>query len=203
MVFLFALLTCFSLRSSGEFTSTTKEKPIRILFVGNSLTYVNNLPHLVEKVAKEMGVTLKTEMLAFPDYALEDHWREGKLQKMLASGRFAYVVVQQGPSSQEEGRVILLEYSTKIKALCDQYNSRLAIYMVWPSRVYYQTFNGVIDSYAEAAKRTNSILCPVGEVWKRHFDTTRDYSYYGPDQFHPSVEGSKVAAKVIAESLFH
>lgn len=202
VVILFALLACFSLNSSGELASITKEKPIRMLFVGNSLTYVNNLPHLVEKVAKEMGVTLKTEMLAFPDYALEDHWNDGKLQQMVASGRYTYVVVQQGPSSQEEGRVMLLEYGAKIKTLCNQYNSHLAFYMVWPARVNYQTFEGVISNYSEAAKQTNSILCPVGKVWKKRFDMTRDFSYYGPDQFHPSIDGSKVAATVIFDSLF-
>lgn len=89
-----------------------------------------------------------------------------------------------------------------MKAVCDQYHAQLAFYMVWPARANDQTFEGVIRNYSEAAMQTNSILCPVGEVWKKYFDATREYSYYGPDQFHPSIEGSKVAAKVIFESLF-
>jgi hypothetical protein len=75
--------------------------------------------------------------------------------------------------------------------------------MVWPSLHYYHTFNGVIESYTLAANATSSILCPVGEVWKSYFDETEDFSYYGPDGFHPSLKGSNVAAQVIYESLFN
>jgi lysophospholipase L1-like esterase len=74
--------------------------------------------------------------------------------------------------------------------------------MVWPSLTYYSTFDGVIFSYTEAANMNNDILCPVGEVWKSHFDVTNDFSYYGTDGFHPSLEGSNVAAQIIYESLF-
>jgi lysophospholipase L1-like esterase len=62
-------------------------------------------------------------------------------------------------------------------------------------------FDGVINNYTEAAHKTGSLLCPVGKIWKEHFEKTSDYSYYGPDNFHPSVAGSKAAAAVIFETL--
>lgn len=77
ILILLVVFFLFAQRSVGRNEANGKEKPIRILFVGNSLTYVNDLPHLVEQVARERGVSIKTEMLAFPDYALEDHWKEG------------------------------------------------------------------------------------------------------------------------------
>ena len=46
---------------------------IKILFIGNSLTYTNNLPELVEKLGEKSNVKIKTQMLAKPNYALEDH----------------------------------------------------------------------------------------------------------------------------------
>ncbi len=176
--------------------------PKRILFVGNSLTYTNDLPALVVAVAAKKGIAVETGMLAYPNYALPDHWEGGKLQQMLASGHFDFVVVQQGPSSQEEGRQMLMEYGKKIKALCDQHQSKLAFYMVWPAFSNYQMFDGVIKNYSDVASATNSILCPVGKVWKAHIDSSRDPSYYGPDMFHPSQKGSEVAAEVICRSLF-
>ncbi|HWA34529.1 MAG TPA: hypothetical protein VG737_10390, partial [Cyclobacteriaceae bacterium] len=45
----------------------------RVLFVGNSLTYFNNLPEIVRKVAASDGVKLTVESIAYPDYALLDH----------------------------------------------------------------------------------------------------------------------------------
>lgn len=173
-----------------------------ILFVGNSLTYTNDLPSLVKQAAATKGITITTDMIAFPNYALEDHWNDGRIQQMIAQNKYDYVVVQQGPSSQAEGRTMLLEYGKKIKDVCDKHGAKLAFLMVWPARANLHMMEGVIKNYSEAASATKSILCPAGSAWKKHFDDTGDYSLYGPDDFHPSEKGSSVAADVIVASLF-
>jgi hypothetical protein len=179
----------------------SKPEPIKVLFVGNSLTYTNNLPELVEKLGAKSNVKLKTTMLAKPNYALEDHWNEGELQRLIKSGNFDFVVVQQGPSSQAEGREMLFDSGEKIQALCQEHDSKLAFFMVWPARVNYKTFDGVIRNHTDAAAKTNALLCSVGKIWKEHIDATNDFSYYGPDQFHPSLAGSQVAAEIIYKTL--
>lgn len=175
---------------------------INILFVGNSLTYSNNLPELVEQVAHQHGKDVVSGMLALPNYALEDHWNDGEVKKLIASGNYQYVVVQQGPSSQADGRAMLLEYGLLMKELCNQHEAKLAFFMVWPAKINYHMFPGVIANYTEAARKTNSILCPVGAVWKEQTDTSGDFSYYGADGFHPSLEGSQSAAEIIVKHLF-
>lgn len=188
------LTTCTGERSPNQ-------EAVHVLFVGNSLTYFNDLPLLVEELASNRGENWEVEMLALPNYALEDHWNDGKFQKMICENSYEYIVVQQGPSSQEDGRQMLLQYGALIKTLCESRGTQLAFFMVWPSRQYYHTFEGVISNYAEAAGTTNSILCPVGQHWKSHFESTGDFSYYGADGFHPSRKGSEVAATIIYESL--
>jgi hypothetical protein len=173
-----------------------------LLFIGNSLTYVNDLPNLVKSIAATNGKDLSVTTIANGNYALIDHWNDGIIQTYIESGDYDFVIVQQGPSSQPYGRELLFEYGGKISELCKDNDTKLAYYMVWPSLTYYSTFDGVIYSYTEAANRNNDILCPVGEVWKSYFDATNDFSYYGSDGFHPSLEGSKVAAGIIYESLF-
>lgn len=174
---------------------------LQILLVGNSLTYYNELPKRVQERAQEKGKKIGIKTLAYGNYALEDHWNDGLLQKLVESKEYQYVVVQQGPSSQADGRSSLLEYGQRIQALCQENEAQLAFYMVWPSRMYYHTFDQVIENYTVAADSSKAILCPVGAVWKAHFDATQDFSYYGPDGFHPSVEGSQEAARVIVEHL--
>ena len=185
-------------------TAQKKEglKPYKILFVGNSLTYSNNLPVLVEQEASKDQIILSTEILAKPNYALIDHWDEGALQKKIKSKSFDFVVVQQGPSSQQEGRELLFEAVKKLSAICEKNKSQLAVFMVWPSQQYFDTFDKVIKNHRDVAEKYNAVLCPVGEVWKAHFNETKDFSYYGPDGFHPSVKGSEVAAQIIVDSLF-
>ena len=178
-------------------------KELRILFVGNSLTYSNNLPNLVRESGIEKGIKITTEILAKPNYALVDHWNDGLIQIKIQNGGFDYVIVQQGPSSQAEGRALLLSYGKKIAALCTTNKTQLAFFMVWPSLQYYHTFDGVIKNYREAALENGAILCPVGEAWKSHFDETGNFDYYGPDGFHPSLKGSQVAADIIVSSLLN
>lgn len=74
--------------------------------------------------------------------------------------------------------------------------------MVWPSLAYYHTFDGVIKNYTDAALFNNSILLPVGLVWKKYIEATNSHEYYSSDRFHPSIKGSQVAAQIIFEHLF-
>ncbi len=174
----------------------------KILFVGNSLTYTNDLPGVVVQIGKSKGVEIVTDMLASPNFALEDHWVIGQMQTLIATKKYDFVVVQQGPSSQMDGRIMLLDYGARIKSLCTTHNTKLAFFMVWPAHSNFNTFDGVITNYTDAAAATNSLLCPVGKLWKEHFLTLGDYSYYGPDMFHPSQKGTDNAAQIIYDTLF-
>ena len=175
---------------------------IKVLFVGNSLTYYNDLPQVFKNEATQSNRIIETDMVAFANAALIDHWHNGNVQDMIKTNDYDFVVIQQGPSSQEYGRQILFDYGRRFKDLCDQYGAELVYFMVWPARVNYQTFDAVIANHREAAEANDALLAPVGEVWKEHFDATGDFSYYGSDDFHPSEKGTEKAAEVISETLF-
>lgn len=192
---------CYSYQQS--LIKNTGTSTINILFIGNSLTYYNDLPKLVKKYANKKGIKVKTEMIAYPNYAIMDHWNDGKAQKLISSNNYDYVIIQQGPSSQREGRKVLIEYGKRFNSLCKKNNSKLCYYMVWPSMNYYYTFDDVIKNHTDAASINNAILLPVGEIWKTHFDKTNNFDYYNSDGFHPSLKGSKKAAEIIVESLLN
>ena len=196
-IFLLTLFFCLKLNTEAQNNS----KINTILFVGNSLTYTNNLPSLVQKKAKYSGYNIKFEMVALPNYAISDHWRDEKIQKLISSKNFDIVIIQQGPSSQSKGKNILINYGEKYSTLCKENDAVLAYYMVWPSLRYYDTFDEVIKNHELAAKENDAILCPVGKVWKKYFDTTKKFDYYGEDSFHPSNKGSNIAAQVIFNSI--
>ena len=186
------------IKDTDDFSNTD----FNILFIGNSLTYTNNLPAFVKNEARLKGINIGIKMIAFPNYAILDHWNDGNVQAQLASGKYYFVIIQQGPSSQAFGRQVLIEYAEKYSDLCKKHDAQLGYFMVWPALANYQTFEGAIKNHQDAALINNAILCPVGKVWKEHFDATDNFDYYGSDNFHPSLKGSQVAAKIIVESLF-
>lgn len=178
------------------------QKEMKILFIGNSLTYYNNMPLMVEQEGTRAKVSTGTTMVAEPGYAIVDHWNFSQLtQTLIKSELYDYVVIQQGPSSQEEGRRLLIEGGRKYAELSAKHGAKLAYYMVWPSKEYYHTFDAVIANHKEAAYVNQALLCPVGEKWKAYVDRTGLEHYYSGDQFHPSPLGSQLAASVIFEVL--
>lgn len=202
LLFLCALLVSFISLFSQPKLSKHTNKTYNILFVGNSLTYTNNLPDLVRKAAKAKGIKVNSKMIAFPNYAIIDHWNDGQVKKLISSKKFDFVIVQQGPSSQDEGREMLIENGKEYKNLCELNDTKLCFFMVWPSIANYQTFDNVIKNHRDAAAINNSILLPVGEIWKKHIDSTKSYEYYSSDGFHPSIKGSQITAQLIVEYLF-
>lgn len=202
IIFLAIVVSSSSSYSQQKFSNTTSNTKFNILFIGNSLTYTNNLPKLVKKSAKSKGIKIDTKMFAFPDYAIADHWNNGLVHKLIASKKYDYVIIQQGPSSQNDGRKMLIEYGKEFNSLCKLNDAKLCYFMVWPSLKYYYTFKDVIKNHKDAASINNSIILPVGEVWKDYIDNTNNYEYYSSDGFHPSLKGSQIAAKVIVEYLF-
>ncbi|WP_298904648.1 SGNH/GDSL hydrolase family protein [uncultured Psychroserpens sp.] len=180
----------------------SQDKSKQVLFVGNSLTYTNDLPKIVEQIASNFNETITTTSLCYPNYALIDHWNDGKLQKYIKTGKFDYVIIQQGPSSQNDGRQMLLSDGAKIKALCEEHGSQLVYFMVWPSKNYYYTFDGVIANHKFAAKQNKALLCPVGVIWKTYDANKALENLYSVDGFHPSKAGSFLAALTIFNTIY-
>jgi hypothetical protein len=170
---------------------------VKVLFIGNSLTYVNDLPGMLEGLAAAAGgPSIGTGTIAFPDFALEDHWAQGDARRAIALGGWNYVAMQQGPSATE-GRPSLLSFSETFSTEIRRIAAEPALYMVWPSRARSFDFDGVSESYRMAAQRVGGALFPVGEAWRAVWRRDSEIPLYGPDAFHPSSLGTLVAALTI------
>jgi hypothetical protein len=174
---------------------------IRLLFIGNSLTYVNDLPALVQELGKQDGVNITYTTIALPDYSLEDHWNGGKAETAIEEGKYDFVVLQQGPSALPESQVLLLEYTKRFAEACKNAKAKPALYMVWPSKSRSFDHDGVITSYTKAATATGSILCPAGLAWRYAWQSEPSLPLYSADSFHPSVAGSVLAALVVYAAI--
>jgi len=70
-----------------------------LLFIGNSLTYANDLPAMVAKVAEAADDSIRVAMVAGPNLAVIDHVN-GATDAVAQVGRggWSFVVLQQGPT---------------------------------------------------------------------------------------------------------
>lgn len=87
---LFAL-SCVFANSAGAATP----KPLRILFVGNSLTYVGNLPAVVEALAADNGKSLQADMIVKGGATLTQWLDSGAVPRALKARHYDYVILQE------------------------------------------------------------------------------------------------------------
>lgn len=174
---------------------------LRLLFMGNSLTYVNLLPVMVDSLAAAAGIPIVSTMMASPSYALVDHYDILERRTQVQNGDFDVVIMQQGPSSLPESRVLLLDGVRLWNPLIRAGGARPALFAVWPEKARMNVFPDVSESYRLAAVEVDGLFFPVGDTWLETWARQPDAALYGPDDFHPSVAGTYAAAVVIVSIL--
>src|SRR5688572_20426807 len=72
-------------------------RPLNVLFIGNSYTYNNNLPALVEGLAASATPPqrIRTRAVTRPGVRLQQHWDRGEALAALRQGPWDYVVLQE------------------------------------------------------------------------------------------------------------
>lgn len=204
---LLGLFACTSQINSPENESQSNpqdplpEDGLNILFIGNSLTYVNDLPQMLKRLLLlgevDVGVI---ESQSVGNYGLPDHWQRAETREQMNRVGWDLVVLQQGPSATE-GRPYLLEYAPLFAGEVSKVGARTALYMVWPDRIRFYDFQGVSDSYRMAAESVNGLLFPAGEAWLNAWEQDELIALYGADGFHPSVTGTYLAALTMFEQV--
>lgn len=192
---LLGLLSCGS--SSGP---PDLGESLSVLFVGNSLTYTENLPALVDGLGRAAGLDrVRTAFVAKPDYSLEDHWNDGEALDSIARGGWDAVVLQQGPSSLPASQAHLLEWTGRFAQRIRAAGARPAVYMVWPPAE--GDWGGVVAAYTAAAEASGAVLLPAGQAWQAVLGAHPEIELYGPDGFHPTRAGAYLAALVVFGGL--
>jgi hypothetical protein len=177
--------------------------PARVLFVGNSLTYVNGLPAMIEAVAAQAGLKgrVTCRAIALPDFGLEEHWNDGRALRLLQDDHWTLVVLQQGPTSLPASEAILRNYTKQFAFEAKAHGAKVALFSVWPPLSRFAAFDAVTASYAHAAAEVGGMLVPVGEGWRAAWRRDPSLTLYGPDGFHPSPLGTYVAALMFFERI--
>jgi hypothetical protein len=175
--------------------------PAKVLFIGNSLTYANDLPGMLRAVAAQAGKTLVTAEVSQGGFALEDHFHEGAAQTEIAKG-YQLVILQQGPSAEAASQVNLLKWATRFNPVIRSSGAKPALYMVWPELARFSRFDDVRDSYSNAALAIDGMFIPGGEAWRASWRIDPSLKFYGTDDFHPSTLGTYAIALSMFAELF-
>ena len=176
---------------------------LRVLFVGNSLTYDNDLPAMTAQLAASADAPpMVLGRVLRGGFSLGDHWNEGAAQGMIVQDKWDIVVLQQGPSALPESQADLLASTRLFADLAREHGARVALLMVWPESNRPAARDSVRMSYTNAAAAVDGILVPAGEAWRAAWRRDPTLELYSSDGFHPAPMGSYLAALSLFEQLY-
>ena len=172
-----------------------------MLFIGNSLTYSNDLPGVVVAIGRQAGDTIDAWSVAEPDWAILEHVNSPTTIAAIKSYRWEYVVLQQGPSTAGVNRDSLILWSKMIEPTIRSVGAEPALFMVWPDYTRTAFFDACRASYQMAAEAVNGVFMPAGEAWRLAWLQDPTLALYSSDGFHPSALGTYLAALEIFERI--
>ena len=182
---------------------------MRVLMLGNSYTFCNDMPDILsdmlgcEVVAHTRGGARLAEQL-------NPATQMGAMtKKALQEEQWNYVVLQEmsnGPITTRES------FFTSVFALCEQIRKSGAVpilYATWAYQKdgprmaamdwdYDEMYRMMYDAYHEAAEMNQALIADVGKAFYELADSIK---LYAPDGSHPTKTGSEIAAKTIADVI--
>lgn len=186
----------------------------RVLFVGNSHTYTNNLPRMVASLAKEdeVGGPICAAAMAFPGYELSQHGASWRVRRAIGgkSLRRYDLVVVQGQSLEPlfypEGYVEWIQW---FAAMAEQAEMEFVLYPIWAwekDHLIYQELEhqgpeeatARIEEVAQIAiGGTSARSAPVARAWEMARHQMPKTSFHHRDGYHAALHGTYLSALVL------
>jgi hypothetical protein len=167
-------------------------KSIRVLFVGNSLTFYNNLPQSVAAMAATRGVSISARQSTVSGSSLEEHWKSEKgtiTRKLLDEQSWDYVIFNNHSSSAIDSRESFMEYGKKFIELVRSKHAKPVLMMTWAYKSNPLMQKQITAAYEELASKTGTDCIPAGLVFQKVREARPDMELFSDDK-HPSPLGT-------------
>ncbi len=194
----------------------------KVLFIGNSYTYYNNMPQITADLALSTGDTLLFDSNSPGGFTFQGHSTNSVSLNKIIQGNWDFVVLQEQsqlpsfPISQVQSDVY--PFARKLDSLINKYNTcaETIFYMTWgrkngdasncvsyPPVCSYSGMDSLLAArYKIMADTNNALLSPVGAVWKYIRQNFPMIELYQADESHPSPAGSYLAACCFYTTVF-
>jgi hypothetical protein len=181
----------------GDLAGARSDRPgLRVLFVGNSTTYYNDMPGLVQKLAVgDKGARpLFAVYYTAPGWSLRSASRDRGLSDFLEEIRWDAVVLQEhgerASASLDRQRRETIPFARNLYDRATASGARTIVFMNWYAR-----------SYSDLASQLGVPVAPVSVAWVEALRRRPDLNLLGSDGRHPNHAGSYLFACVFYATL--
>ena len=186
----------------------------RVLFIGNSYTYTNDLPGMFAQLARAGGHPVETGMAAEGGAMLADAAASPDVARTLASSRWSFVVLQeqsQVPAAAVSRASEMYPAAQSLATTIGATGARTMLFMTWAHRDgwpeaglpdYASMQVQVDDGYLAVARDLGLPVAPVGAAWAAARRSAPELRLWQDDGSHPSAAGTYLAACVFYAAVF-
>lgn len=212
--YLIACSFAFFLLSCGPVRCGSDDDCLRVLFVGNSYTYVNDLPTMFSELARSGGYKVEVSSVAEGGFTLADHVNSAQFSETLTSNQWDYVVLQeqsQTPSVEYSRVNFMYPAARKLVKQIRAVDAQPVFFSTWAHRngypengmTNYESMQYQIDQgYLRIAYELHLPVVPVGVAWFRVLNKYPSLQLWQDDGSHPSEQGTYLAACVFYVTFF-
>jgi hypothetical protein len=210
-LFLFVLSGCSSVNCDGAKGPRTC---LRILFVGNSYTYVNDLPKTFAELSNSGNHQVEVGMSATGGWSLADHMKSSEFSNALQSSKWDYVIVQeqsQIPSMEQSRKVSMYPAARTMIGEIRETGAKPVFFETWAHQngwpengmPNFESMQYQIDQgYLLIAQELNVPIAPVGDAWFSAIKQNPQLKLWQEDGSHPSEQGTYLAACIFYAFIF-
>jgi hypothetical protein len=180
-----------------------EKKPIRVLFIGNSYTFFNDLPNMIAALAKAGDQRPIEHARETPGgRSLEQHWNDGKAAKRITEGKWDFVVLQEHSLRPLTDRERMFEFARKLDAEIKKHSAKTLLYQTWARQDVPEKQAELSKAYLDLGKELGAKVIPVGEAWSLAMKGNPKLSLHVADKSHPNKAGTYLAACVFYAAIY-
>jgi len=172
---------------------------MKILFIGNSHTYVHYVPLRVKEFMKKHGVDAEIVMLTHPGMGLDWHMEQSQTYFNVMYGGFDTIILQHN-AHPFPGKDQLLQAGKSIAAIIPE-GVKKYVYMTWSEKHNPEGQEAMSQAYEALAEEISAEVCPAGRIWQQMKQLHPEEELYLADGEHSSVFGASLSAVVIGRTL--
>lgn len=203
-----------SVPSMPRLYETPPQGALRVLFIGNSHTFVHDVPGLLQHLGARGGSPIWVDGELVGGATLEQHWKKGRAARKISREPWDFVVLQEQSTAPAFDYSYYSYYVQRFVERIDEKGATPVIYATWPRASWDPFFRenerfktpealgaALNQSFAQAQDAFKTQLAPVGAAWAL---AARDYpeiQLYEADGNHASLAGAYLAASVFYRVL--
>ena len=176
---------------------------MKVLFIGNSHTFYNDMPQIFKNICDEKGKDVEVAMQAFGGKTYGWHYGQmTELRFALLHGGFDYIVMQQAAHSPCPSKEETLADGGKIIELARKCGVTPIQTMPWAEKRDPDHQKGMYDIYNTLSEKYGVKLTVAGNVFEDVFYNYPEIDMYYEDGEHASPYGSYTIAMAAYAAIF-